>query len=216
MNKTIKVVPNGVNTSQFKVMNREKQKTWVAHTFGVDLSPDLNIINTGRLSHEKGISYLIEALEYLPPTTRGCFLSGMECRSKGAQAVYMSNVGIFLPKIDGIGGVERVAYILARDLGVNIYTTYARDDLDLHFPGISAHIVNISENTDKSSLFTLIRDFRSLQDAVDLMIYRYPRSIYLSAVRRDIPYLYYMGGVPHHFYLTAREHGRAIYRKDLF
>jgi len=75
MNKTIKVVPNGVNTSQFKVMNREKQKTWVAHTFGVDLSPDLNIINTGRLSHEKGISYLIEALTYLPPTTR-LFLVG--------------------------------------------------------------------------------------------------------------------------------------------
>ena len=75
MDKTIKVVPNGVNTSQFKMMNREKQKTWVAHTFGVDLSPDLNIINTGRLSHEKGISYLIEALEYLPPTTR-LFLAG--------------------------------------------------------------------------------------------------------------------------------------------
>ena len=75
MNKTIKVVPNGVNTSQFKVMDREKQKTWVAHTFGVDLSLDLNIINTGRLSHEKGISYLIEALEYLPATTR-LFLVG--------------------------------------------------------------------------------------------------------------------------------------------
>ncbi|VUT26266.1 MAG: hypothetical protein MOIL_01477 [Candidatus Methanolliviera sp. GoM_oil] len=78
MNKTIKVVPNGVNTSQFKMMNREKQKTWVAHTFGVDPSPDLNIINTGRLSHEKGISYLIEALEYLP-RPRGCFLWGMGC-----------------------------------------------------------------------------------------------------------------------------------------
>ena len=122
----------------------------------------------------------------------------------------MSNVGIFLPKIDGIGGVERVAYILARDLGVNIYTTYARDDLDLHFPGMSAHIINISKNANNSSLLSLIRDFRSLQDTVDLMIYRYPRSIYLSAVRRDIPYLYYMGGVPHHFYLTAQEHEQYI------
>jgi len=122
----------------------------------------------------------------------------------------MGNVGIFLPKIDGIGGVERVAYILARDLGVNIYTTYARDDLDRHFPGMSAHIINISKNANNSSLLSLIRDFRSLQDTVDLMIYRYPRSIYLSAVRRDIPYLYYMGGVPHHFYLTAREHRQYI------
>jgi len=103
MNKTIKVVPNGVNTSQFKMMNREKQKTWVARTFGVDLSPDLNIINTGRLSHEKGISYLIEALEYLPPTTR-LFLVGdgvqkdelkrlVKERDAGDQVVFLGKVG---------------------------------------------------------------------------------------------------------------------------
>ena len=75
MNKTIKVVPNGVNTFQFKMMNREKQKIWVAHTFGVNLSLDINIINTRRLSNEKGISYLIEALEYFPPTAK-LFLAG--------------------------------------------------------------------------------------------------------------------------------------------
>jgi glycogen synthase len=103
MDKTIKVVPNGVNTSQFKMMNREKQKTWVAHTFGVDLSPDLNIINTGRLSHEKGISYLIEALEYLPPTTR-LFLVGdgvqkdelkrlVKERDAGGQVAFLGKVG---------------------------------------------------------------------------------------------------------------------------
>ncbi len=124
--------------------------------------------------------------------------------------MYMSKIGIFLPKIEGIGGVERVAYILARNLGVNIYTTYARDDLDLHFPGISRHIINISKSTNKPSLLSLIRDFRSLQDTVDLMIYRYPRSIYLSAIRKDIPYLYYIGGIPHHFYLSAQEYNQYL------
>lgn len=118
----------------------------------------------------------------------------------------MSHIGIFLPKIDGIGGVERVAYILARDLGVDIYTCWARDDLNQHFPGISTHIVNISKNANTPTLFSLIRDFRALQDTVDLMIYRYPRSIYLSAIRKDIPYLYYIGGIPHHFYLRAQQH----------
>jgi glycosyltransferase involved in cell wall biosynthesis len=127
----------------------------------------------------------------------------------------MSNVGIFLPKIDGIGGVERVAYILARDLGVNIYTTYARDDLDLYFPKITKHIINVSKNDSKSSILSVIRDFRSLQNTVDLMIYSYPRSIYLSAIRRDIPYLYYLGGIPHHFYLTAQEHKRYLGKTSL-
>lgn len=69
INKTIKVVPNGVNTSQFKVMNREKQKTWVAHTFGVDLSPDLNIVT--------------EALECILLTTRS-FLVGDGVRNAKA------------------------------------------------------------------------------------------------------------------------------------
>ena len=67
INKTIKVVPNGVNTSRFKMMNREKQKTWVAHTFGVDQSQDMNIVN--------------EALEYIPLTTRS-FLVGDGCRKQ--------------------------------------------------------------------------------------------------------------------------------------
>ena len=127
----------------------------------------------------------------------------------------MSNVGIFLPKIDGIGGVERVAYILARDLGVNIYTSWARDDLDLYFPKITKHIINVSKNNSKSSILSMIRDFRSLQNTVDLMIYSYPRSIYLSAIRRDIPYLYYLGGIPHHFYLTAQEHKRYLGKTSL-
>ena len=124
----------------------------------------------------------------------------------------MSKIGIFLPKIEGIGGVERVAYILARDLDVDIYTADARDDLDLYFPRISKHIINISKNANKSSLLFLIRNFRSLQNTVDLMIYLYPRSIYLSAIRKDIPYLYYLGGIPHHFYLTAQEHKRHLGR----
>jgi len=122
----------------------------------------------------------------------------------------MNSIGIFLPKIDGIGGVERVAYILARDLDVDIYTSWARNDLDLYFPGISSHIINISKNTNNPSLLSLIRDFRSLQNTVGIMIYLYPRSIYLNAIRRDIPYLYYLGGIPHHFYLTAQEHKRHL------
>jgi len=122
----------------------------------------------------------------------------------------MSSIGIFLPKIDGIGGVERVAYILARDLDVDIYTSWVRNDLDLYFPAMSRYIINISKNTSKPSLLSILRNFRSLQNTVDLMIYLYPRSVYLSAIRRDIPYLYYLGGIPHHFYLTAHEHKRYL------
>ena len=127
----------------------------------------------------------------------------------------MSEIGIFLPKIDGVGGVERVAYILARDLGVDIYASWARDDLDLYFPKINKYIINISKNDSKSSILSMIRDFRSLQNTVDLMIYSYPRSIYLSAIRRDIPYLYYLGGIPHHFYLTTQEHKRYLGKTSL-
>lgn len=127
----------------------------------------------------------------------------------------MSNIGIFLPKIDGIGGVERVAYILARDLGVDIYTCWARDDLNQHFPGISTHMINISKNADTPTLHSFIRDFRVLQDPVDLMIYSYPRSIYLSAIRKDIPYLYYMGGILHHFYLSAQQHKQYLGKLSL-
>ena len=122
----------------------------------------------------------------------------------------MSNIGIFLPRIEGIGGVERIAYILARDMDVNIYTSWARNDLDMHFPKMSKYIINISKNTSKPSLLSILRNFRSLQNTVDLMIYLYPRSIYLSAIRRDTPYLYYPGGIPHHFYLTAQEHKRHL------
>lgn len=122
----------------------------------------------------------------------------------------MKNIGIFLPTIEGIGGVERVAYILARDLGVKIYTTKARKDLDVHFPGMSSYIINISKHPDNPSLFTMIRDFRSFQEPIDLMIYRYPRSIYLTAIRKDIPYLFYMGGIPHHFYLSSDYYKRYL------
>ncbi|KAF5422764.1 MAG: Glycosyltransferase involved in cell wall bisynthesis [Candidatus Methanomarinus sp.] len=118
----------------------------------------------------------------------------------------MTNIGIFLPEIDGIGGVEQVAYILARKLGVDIYTSWSRDDLDLYFPDISKYIINISNNNKKPSILSMINNFKSLKNPIDLMIYSYPRSIYFSIFRRDIPYLYYLGGIPHHFYLSTQEH----------
>ena len=73
--KTVKVVPNGVNTNQFGMLNKEIQKKWVEHNLNVNLSPDLNIIYVGRFSREKGIRYLIESLKYLMPTTK-LFLVG--------------------------------------------------------------------------------------------------------------------------------------------
>ena len=123
----------------------------------------------------------------------------------------MSDIGILLPKIIEIGGVERVANILALNLDVGIYTTYVRENIDQHFPGMSEHIVKISNRNDPS-LISLVRDFRSMRNSVDLMIYPYPRSIYLSEIRRDIPYLYYIGSIPHHFYLTTEEHSRYLHK----
>lgn len=123
----------------------------------------------------------------------------------------MSDIGILLPKIIEIGGVERVANILALNLDVDIYTTYVRENIDEHFPGMSEHIVKISNRNDPS-LISLVRDFRSMRNSVDLMIYPYPRSIYLSEIRRDIPYLYYIGSIPHHFYLTTEEHSRYLHK----
>lgn len=124
----------------------------------------------------------------------------------------MSDIGIFLPTISGIGGVERIAHILARDIGVDIYTAAVRDDINLYFPEMSEHIINISKNPDKTSLMSIIRDFKSLQTDVNLMVYLYPRSIYLSVIKKDVPYLYYLGGIPHHFYLTAHEYEQHLGR----
>ena len=75
INKKIEIVPNGVNTNQFRPLNKEEQKKWVENYFGVDFSSDLNIINVGRLSPEKGLRYLIKSLEYLSPATK-LFLVG--------------------------------------------------------------------------------------------------------------------------------------------
>ena len=75
INKNIKVVPNGVNTDQFEPINKEKQRKWMENYFRVEFSSDLNIINVGRLSQEKGIQYLIKSLKYLSPATK-LFLVG--------------------------------------------------------------------------------------------------------------------------------------------
>ncbi|MCK5342342.1 MAG: glycosyltransferase family 4 protein [Candidatus Heimdallarchaeota archaeon] len=73
--KTVKVVPNGVNTNQFRIFDKKMQKKWIEHNFNVNLSSDLNIIYVGRFSREKGVKYLIESLKYLAPTTK-LFLVG--------------------------------------------------------------------------------------------------------------------------------------------
>jgi hypothetical protein len=70
INKKIKVVPNGINTDQFEPLNKEKQRRWMENYFRVEFSSDLNIINVGRLSREKGLRYLIESLKYLDPETK--------------------------------------------------------------------------------------------------------------------------------------------------
>ena len=70
MPNKIEVVPNGINTDQFEPLNKEKQREWVENYFRVEFSSDLNIINVGRLSPEKGIQYLIKSLEYLSPDTK--------------------------------------------------------------------------------------------------------------------------------------------------
>ncbi|HIH97292.1 MAG TPA: glycosyltransferase [Thermoplasmata archaeon] len=70
MQNKIEVVPNGVNTDQFEPLNKEEQRKWMENYFRVEFSSDLNIINVGRLSPEKGLRYLIESLKYLDPETK--------------------------------------------------------------------------------------------------------------------------------------------------
>ncbi len=69
-NKRIQVVPNGVDINHFKPLNKENQKKWAENYFHVNFGSDLNIINVGRLSQEKGLRYLIESLKYLNPETK--------------------------------------------------------------------------------------------------------------------------------------------------
>ena len=78
INKKVKIVPNGVNTNQFRPLNKEEQRKWMENYFRVEFSSDLNIINVGRLSQEKGIQYLIKSLKYLSPATK-LFLVGDGC-----------------------------------------------------------------------------------------------------------------------------------------
>jgi len=102
INKKIKVVPNGVNTNQFRPLNKEEQKKWVENYFGVDLSSELNIINVGRLSQEKGLRYIVKSVEYLTPATK-LFLAGDGPEKKVLKKLVgklgLDNNVIFLGKI---------------------------------------------------------------------------------------------------------------------
>ena len=86
INKKIKVVPNGVNTNQFKPLSKEEQRRWMENYFRVEFGSDLNIINVGRLSREKGIQYLIKSLKYLSPATK-LFLVGDGPEKKGLEKI---------------------------------------------------------------------------------------------------------------------------------
>ena len=86
INKKIKVVPNGVNTKQFKPLSKEEHRRWMENYFRVEFGSDLNIINVGRLSREKGIKYLIKSLKYLSPATK-LFLVGDGPEKKGLEKI---------------------------------------------------------------------------------------------------------------------------------
>jgi hypothetical protein len=61
----IEIVPNGVNITQFTLLNKKEQREWAENYLHIGFSSELNIINVGRLSPEKGLRYLIESLKYL-------------------------------------------------------------------------------------------------------------------------------------------------------
>ena len=79
-------MPNGVNTKQFKPLSKEEQRKWMENYFRVEFGSDLNIINVGRLSREKGIQYLIKSLKYLSPATK-LFLVGDGPEKKGLEKI---------------------------------------------------------------------------------------------------------------------------------
>lgn len=60
---SVKVVPNGVDTSKFRPVDRDKAIEWFGQKF--ELDDYLNIVFVGRFSNEKGVEYLINSLEYL-------------------------------------------------------------------------------------------------------------------------------------------------------
>ncbi|MBP2029966.1 hypothetical protein J2755_000900 [Methanohalophilus levihalophilus] len=61
----VNVVPNGVDTTQFKIYNKDVQRKWFERNFETDLADGINIIYVGRFSEEKGLRYLIKSLDYI-------------------------------------------------------------------------------------------------------------------------------------------------------
>ncbi len=60
----IRVVPNGVDTGKFRIIDKREAVEWFESRFR-ELDPDLNVIYLGRLSPEKGVEYLINSAKYL-------------------------------------------------------------------------------------------------------------------------------------------------------
>ena len=65
MKSSVKVVPNGVNTTQFNICDLIFSQKNFENKYGVDLRVSRNIIYVGRLSQEKGVTYLVGSLKYL-------------------------------------------------------------------------------------------------------------------------------------------------------
>ena len=102
INKKIEVVPNGVNINQFTLLKKEEQRKWVEDYFHVDFGSNLNIINVGRLSPEKGLRYLIESLRNLNSETKVFIVGdGPEKNSleKLVKELELENRVIFMGKI---------------------------------------------------------------------------------------------------------------------
>jgi glycogen synthase len=68
----IRVIPNGIDSNQF----RPAPNPALLSSYGID--PELPfVLFVGRISRQKGIIHLVEAIRYLPPKVQAVLLAGM-------------------------------------------------------------------------------------------------------------------------------------------
>jgi hypothetical protein len=61
----IKILPSGVDTEKFHQVNKQEALNYIESRFNINLNAKIKLIFVGRISREKGLSYLIDALRLL-------------------------------------------------------------------------------------------------------------------------------------------------------
>ena len=122
---------------------------------------------------------------------------------------------IYIPKIVNLGGVERVSYLISRELNFKIITSYYRKDIEKHFPGIKKRIILLSNRKKEPGFLSILKDFFFFKSKDYFIIYRHPRTILFPLIKNEKKYLYFLGGIPHHWFMNLRDY-KKIFKKLSF